>query len=107
MRYSVVKQNAQQLANEKNKPVYITKADKLNDFQVVCSTVDITKDYSVVEMVSPTTAEYLQVIVNREIEDAIGAMKSLPVYEINGQSNYFNASDVMGIVIGLRRLQKV
>lgn len=40
-------------------------------------------------MVIPTTAEYLQVIVNREIEDTIGAMKSLPIYEINGQPNYF------------------
>ena len=60
MKYSVAKHNAQQFANEQNKPVYITKADKLNDFRVVFSTAEITPHYSVVEMVSPTTAEYLQ-----------------------------------------------
>lgn len=106
MKYNIAKQNAQQFANEKNKPVYITKADKLNDFQIVFSATDITQHYSVIEMIIPTTAEYLQGIVNREIEDAIGAMKSLPLYEINGQENYINASDAMDIIIGLRRLQK-
>lgn len=105
MKYSIAKQNAQQFANEKNQTVYITKADKLNDFQIVFSMEDITQHYFV-EKVSPTTVEYLQEIVNKEIEDAIEAMKSLPLYEINGQQNYFNASDVMDIIIGLRKLQK-
>lgn len=66
MKYSVAKKKAQQFANEKNKTVYITKADKLNDFQIVFSTVGITKHYSVIEMVSPTTVDALSLDLDKK-----------------------------------------
>lgn len=59
MKYGIAKQNAQQFANERNKPVYISKADKQNDFQVEFSKEGVTKHYSIIETVNPTTAEYL------------------------------------------------
>lgn len=59
MKYEVAKQNAQQFANDRGQPVYITKADKLNDFQVEFSKEGITKHYSIIETVIPTTAKIL------------------------------------------------
>lgn len=106
MNYEIAKLKAQEFANEKCNPVYIAKAEHKFDFCVIFDMLELTKQYSVVETVNPTTTEYLQKIINRETEEVIELVKSLPRYEINGQKNYVNASDVMDIVIfRLRRLQ--
>lgn len=105
MKYEIAKLNAQQFADEKCILTYVAKADKKNDYQVVFDKLELTTHYSVIETVVPTTKEYLQLKVNRNVEDVISGMKSLPHYTINGQPNYFNASDVMDIVMELRKLQ--
>lgn len=106
MKYAIAKLNAQKFANEKCKPVYISRADNKNGFQVIFDNLELTTHYSIIETVLPSTKEYLQLVVNSKVEDVISGIRSLPCYTINEQPNYFNASDVMDIVLQLRKLQK-
>lgn len=105
MEYKITKKKAQLYANETNKPTYITKIDNQIDFHYTFDNLNLPVGRRVVETVLPTTKEYLQSVIDRKIEDVINEMKALPYHTINGQANYFNASDVMDIVIQLRILQ--
>lgn len=53
MKYGIAKFNAQQFANEINKPVYIVKAIKINKFMILFDKSKITPNYRIWETVNP------------------------------------------------------
>ena len=54
MKYEIAKHNAQQFANERNQPVYITRAVKIKNFEILFDKEDVTPNYRIWETVNPT-----------------------------------------------------
>lgn len=54
MKYEIAKHNAQQFANERNQPVYIARAVKIKNFEILFDKEDVTPNYRIWETVNPT-----------------------------------------------------
>ena len=51
--YGVVKTKAKEFANERNKEVFIAKANKITDYVIIFAKEQLTPNYSIIETVRP------------------------------------------------------